>query len=291
MDENSINTNEPVQNQDPRGTTTSYAPESEPHHKINAWLTDMDGVLVHEETPLPGAAEFISTLRETNTPFMVLTNNPIFTPRDLSYRLHKSGIEIPAENIWTSALATAAFVKTQIPGGTAYVVGEAGLTTALYEAGYTLTDNDPDYVIIGETRNWSWEQLTKALQLIQNGARFICTNPDYTGPSSNGDLLAAGSIATMIHKASGYEPYFIGKPNAVFFRTAMNKLNAHSNTTAMIGDRMDTDVRAGLEAGVTTFLVMSGISDIDTVKKYPYRPSYVINGVSDLIPVAQHGAV
>lgn len=284
--DNTTNSNENTQ----RADVTTTTPKST-GRPIKAWLSDMDGVLVHEESALPGAAEFVEALKAKGTPFMVLTNNPIFTPRDLSWRLHNSGIDIPEQNIWTSALATADFVSSQIPRGRAYVVGEAGLTTALYEAGYTLTDQDPDYVIIGETRNWSWEALTKALQLIQGGAKFLCTNPDYTGPSKNGDLLAAGSIAASIRTASGYEPYFIGKPNAVFFREAMNKLDAHSATTAMIGDRMDTDVRAGLEAGVTTFLTLSGISTKDTILKYPYRPSYVVNGISDLIPVAQNGYV
>ncbi|MCH4208642.1 HAD-IIA family hydrolase [Bifidobacterium sp.] len=261
--------------------------ESMKRRGIQAWLTDMDGVLVHEDEALPGAIEFIEALKEAGTPFLVLTNNSIFSRRDLNWRLHASGIDIPEENIWTSALATAEFVNQQMPGGKAYVVGEAGLTTALHDVGYVLTDKNPDYVIIGETRNYSFEQLTRALQLIQGGARFICTNPDYTGPSSSGDLLAAGAVAEMIHKASGFEPYFIGKPNPIFFRTALNKLAAHSKTTAMIGDRLDTDIRAGLEAGVETFLVLTGISKADSVDKYPYKPSHVVKSIKDLIPLAQ----
>ncbi|MEE8668018.1 MAG: HAD-IIA family hydrolase [Bifidobacterium mongoliense] len=252
---------------------------------VQAWLTDMDGVLVHENEALPGAIEFVEALKKAKVPFLVLTNNPIFSRRDLSWRLHASGIDIPENHIWTSALATADFVSQQIPHGKAYVVGEAGLTTALHEVGYVLTDQEPDYVIIGETRNYSFEQLTTALRLIQRGARFICTNPDYTGPSSSGDLLAAGSVAEMIRKASGFEPYFIGKPNPIFFRTALNKLGAHSEMTAMVGDRMDTDIRAGLEAGVETFLVLTGISSADSVEKYPYRPSHVVEGIKDLIPL------
>jgi NagD protein len=256
---------------------------------VQAWLTDMDGVLVHENEALPGAVEFIEALKRTGTPFLVLTNNPIYSRRDLSWRLHASGIDIPEDHIWTSALATADFVSRQIPHGKAYVIGEAGLTTALHEVGYVLTDQDPDYVIIGETRNYSFEQLTTALRLIQRGARFICTNPDYTGPSSQGDLLAAGAVAEMIKKASDFEPYFIGKPNPMFFRTALNKLGTHSETTAMVGDRMDTDIRAGLEAGVETFLVMTGIATRDSVDKFPYRPSHVVSGISDLIPLVADG--
>ncbi|KFF31590.1 HAD-IIA family hydrolase [Bifidobacterium bombi] len=252
--------------------------------QIKAWLTDMDGVLVHENEALPGAVKFVEALKKAKVPYLVLTNNPIYSPRDLSWRLHNSGINIPEENIWTSAMATANFVAQQIPHGRAYVVGEAGLTTALHDVGYILTDRDPDYVIIGETRNYSFENLTTALRLIQHGARFICTNPDYTGPSSSGDLLAAGAVAAMIQSASGFEPYFIGKPNPIFFRTAMQHLGAHSAETAMIGDRMDTDIKAGLEAGTETFLVLTGISTRQSVDKYPFRPSHVVNGISDLIP-------
>lgn len=251
---------------------------------IQAWLTDMDGVLVHENEALPGAVEFVETLKTAGVPFLVLTNNPIYSRRDLSWRLHVSGIDIPEENIWTSALATADFVNQQIPGGTAYVVGEAGLTTALHDVGYVLTESEPDYVIIGETRNYSFEQLTTALRLIQGGARFVCTNPDYTGPSSSGDLLAAGAVAEMIRKASGFDPYFVGKPNPIFFRTALNKMGVHSQGAAMIGDRMDTDIKAGLEAGVETFLVMTGISTRESVDKYPFRPSHIVNGIKDLVP-------
>lgn len=258
---------------------------------IDAWLTDMDGVLVHENTALPGAAEFVETLKASGKPFLVLTNNPIFTPRDLAYRLHNSGIDLPEENIWTSALATADFVSSQIPYGKAYVLGEAGLTTALHESGYILTDVNPDYVILGETRTYSFEAITKAIRLIENGARFICTNPDATGPSETGILPAAGSVAALIQRATGKEPYYVGKPNPIMFRTAMNRLHAHSETTAMIGDRMDTDVVAGIEAGLHTFLVLTGISTMETIEQFPFRPSTVVNGIADLIPVAQTGQV
>lgn len=259
--------------------------------EIETWLTDMDGVLVHENTALPGAAEFIEELRQNDRRFLVLTNNPIFTPRDLSARLKRSGIDVPEEFIWTSALATAEFVSQQIPGGSAYVIGEAGLTTALHEAGYILSDNKPDYVILGETRTYSFEALTTAIRLIMGGSRFICTNPDATGPSENGILPAAGSVAALITKATGHEPYFIGKPNPVMFRTALNRVGGHSETTAMIGDRMDTDVIAGVEAGLNTFLVLSGITEKSEVENYPFRPNKVVPSIKDLIDVAKTGRI
>ena len=209
----------------------------------------MDGVLVHEGQALPGAADFLQRLVEKQRRFLVLTNNSIFTPRDLSARLARTGLHVPEESIWTSALATADFLPTQLPGGSAYVIGEAGLTTALHEVGYTLTDTDPDYVVLGETRTYSFEAITRAIRLIGRGARFIATNPDVTGPSPEGPLPATGSVAAMITRATGAEPYFVGKPNPMMFRSAMNRIEAHSESTIMVGDRMDTDVVAGIEAG------------------------------------------
>ncbi len=195
----------------------------------------MDGVLVREEHALPGAAEFLQRLVEKKRPFLVLTNNSIFTPRDLSARLARSGLSVPESAIWTSALATAAFLSDQLPGGSAYVIGEAGLTTALHEVGYTLTDVEPDFVVLGETRTYSFEAITKAIRLILAGARFIATNPDVTGPSAEGPLPATGSVAAMITKATGREPYFVGKPNPMMFRSALNRIEAHSENTFMVG--------------------------------------------------------
>ncbi|WP_432515225.1 HAD-IIA family hydrolase [Kineococcus sp. SYSU DK001] len=250
---------------------------------IECWLTDMDGVLVHEEHALPGAAEFLQRLADSSRRFLVLTNNSIFTPRDLAARLSRSGIEVPEENIWTSALATADFLSRQLPGGSAYVIGESGLTTALYEAGYTTTDTDPDYVVLGETRTYSFEAITKAIRLVEAGARFIATNPDATGPSKEGSLPATGSVAALITRATGAEPYFVGKPNPMMFRSAMNRIEAHSETTAMIGDRMDTDVVAGIEAGLRTFLVLTGSTKREQVGRFPFRPHTVVDGIGDLI--------
>jgi NagD protein len=250
---------------------------------IESWLTDMDGVLMHEGTPVPGADAFIQRLRDSGKPFLVLTNNSIYTARDLQARLTRIGLEVPVQNIWTSALATAKFVDSQHPGGTAYVIGEAGLTTALHDAGYVLTDHDPDFVILGETRTYSFEALTKAIRLINAGARFIATNPDETGPSAEGALPATGAVAALITKATGKEPYFVGKPNPLMMRTGLNAIGAHSETSAMIGDRMDTDVLAGLEAGMETFLVLTGLTSKSDIARYPFRPTRVVNSIADLI--------
>ncbi|MEO5651235.1 MAG: HAD-IIA family hydrolase [Marmoricola sp.] len=253
---------------------------------IETWLTDMDGVLVHEEDPIPGATEFIEALKSAGKKFLVLTNNSIFTPRDLRARLLGSGIDVPEEAIWTSALATADFLADQRPHGSAYVVGEAGLTTALHDIGYVLTERAPDYVVLGETRTYSFEAITKAIRLIQAGARFIATNPDPSGPSAHGTLPATGAVAALIRTATGSTPYFVGKPNPLMMRSAINRLEAHSETTVMIGDRMDTDIVSGLEAGLRTILVMTGSTAPDQVETFPYRPTRVVDSVADLVELA-----
>ena len=244
---------------------------------------DMDGVLVREEHAIPGADRFLTRLRERGTPFLVLTNNSIYTRRDLAARLRGSGLDVPEEAIWTSALATAKFLEDQRPGGSAFVIGEAGLTTALHAAGYTLTERDPDYVVLGETRTYSFETIARAIRLIVDGARFIATNPDPTGPSPDGPLPATGSVAALISRATGVDPYYVGKPNPLMMRSALNAIDAHSETTAMIGDRMDTDVLCGLEAGLRTVLVLTGISKREDVDRHPFRPSRIVDSVADLI--------
>ena len=251
--------------------------------KIECWLTDMDGVLVHEGRALPGAAEVIKQWKDDGLRFLVLTNNSIYTPRDLAARLKATGLAIPEEAIWTSALATADFLHSQKPKGTAFVLGEVGLTTAMHEIGYVMTDVNPDYVVLGETRNFNFESLTKAIRLINSGSRFIATNPDATGPSAEGPLPATGSVAALITKATGKDPYIVGKPNPMMFRSAMNKINAHSETTGMIGDRMDTDIVAGIEAGLHTVLVLTGIADDAEINKYPFRPNEILNSIADLL--------
>src|ERR1700761_8382675 len=225
---------------------------------IESWLMDMDGVLVHEAEALPGADRWLAALRERELPFLLLTNNSIYPRRDLAARLRASGLDVPEEFIWTSASATARFLETQRPDGTAFIVGESGISTQLYQAGYTLTDRDPDYVILGETRTYSFERITQAIRLIGAGARFIATNPDPTGPSPDGPLPATGSVAALITKATGAEPSFAGKPNPMMFRSAMNRIEAHSESTIMVGDRMDTDIVAGIEAGLDTILALTG---------------------------------
>jgi NagD protein len=232
---------------------------------------------------VPGADRFLDRLRERELPFLLLTNNSIYTRRDLAARLRASGLDVPEESIWTSASATARFLETQRPGGTAFVVGESGITTSLYQSGYTLTDREPDYVVLGETRTYSFERITQAIRLIRDGARFIATNPDPTGPSLSGPLPATGSVAALITRATGVDPYFVGKPNPLMMRSALNALNAHSETTAMIGDRMDTDIVAGLEAGMETILVLSGVTTAAEAERFPYRPSRIVDSVADLI--------
>jgi NagD protein len=250
---------------------------------VECWLTDMDGVLVHENEALPGAAEFLQRLLDRQRRFLVLTNNSIYTPRDLAARLVRAGLRVPEEAIWTSALATAVFLADQLPHGSAYVIGEAGLTTALYEVGYTLTDHAPDFVVLGETRTYSFEAITRAIRLIGAGARFIATNPDVTGPSAEGPLPATGSVAALISRATGKQPYYVGKPNPMMFRSALNRIEAHSENTAMVGDRMDTDVVAGIEAGLETILVLTGSTRPEDIDRYPYRPSRVLDSIADVI--------
>ncbi len=254
---------------------------------VRAWLSDMDGVLVHEEEPVPGAAEFVGRLRALGRPFLLLTNNSIFTARDLKARLHRSGIDVPEESIWTSALATAQFLDDQRPGGTAYVIGEAGLTTAMHEIGYVLSERDPEYVVLGETRTYSFEAITTAIRLIERGARFIATNPDVTGPSTAGPIPATGSVAALITKATGVQPYFVGKPNPLMMRSALNRIDAHSETTVMIGDRMDTDIVSGLEAGLRTILVLTGSTRPDQVERFPYRPTQIVESIADVVPFVE----
>jgi 5'-nucleotidase len=251
--------------------------------EIRSWLMDMDGVLVREEQPIPGAAAFLERLRAGGYPFLVLTNNSMFTRRDLAARLAADGLDVPEESIWTSALATARFLQSQRPNGTAFAIGEAGLSTALHEVGYTLSERDPDYVVLGETRTYSFESITRAIRLIGTGARFIATNPDTTGPSAEGPLPATGSVAALISRATGVEPYFVGKPNPLMMRSALNALDVHSETTAMIGDRMDTDVVAGLEAGLSTVLVLTGVTRREDTERFSYRASRIVDSVADLV--------
>jgi len=244
---------------------------------------DMDGVLIHEQAVIPGAERFVGRLRELGRPFLVLTNNSMYTPRDLAARLAGIGLRLPEERIWTSAMATANFLHSQRPEGSAFVVGEAGLTTALHAIGYTLTEHDPDYVVLGETRTYSFERISRAIRLVAAGARFIATNPDPTGPTPDGPLPATGSVAALVSRATGVEPYFVGKPNPLMMRSALNAIDAHSESSAMVGDRMDTDVVSGLEAGMHTVLVLTGITSRSDADRFPYRPSRIVASIADLV--------
>jgi NagD protein len=249
---------------------------------VEAYLMDMDGVLVRGVQLIPGADDFIRRLRERGIPFLILTNNSLYTPRDLQVRLSHIGLHVREEELFTSALATAQFLHTQKPTGTAFVIGESGLTTALHDIGYVLSDLQPDYVVLGETVAYSYQRLAQATRLVAGGARFIATNPDPIGPSDAGMVPATGAVAALIAEATGVHPYFVGKPNPLMMRAALRRLGAHSETTIMIGDRMDTDIRAGTEAGMRTILVLTGVTRPEQVERFPYRPSLVVESVAHI---------
>lgn len=252
--------------------------------KAKNFLIDMDGVLIKGSTMIPGANEFIERLRSAGSKFLVLTNNSKYTPRDLSYHLNTLGLDIPTDSIFTSAIATARFLVSQRPEGKAFVIGESGLTTVLHDMGYIITDHSPDYVVLGETDTLNQELFTKAIRLVANGARFIATNPDASGPSERGIVPGAGALAAMIEKASRKKAFYVGKPNPLMMRTALNYLGTHSETTIMVGDRMDTDMVAGVQSGMDTILVLSGITSMDDIDRYPYVPKYIKNSVAEIDP-------
>ena len=249
-----------------------------------SYFIDMDGVLMRGAAPIPGAADFVGRLVQRGAKFLLLTNNSLFTPRDLRLRLERSGLKVPSESIYTSAMATASFLHSQHPEGTAYVIGESGLTTALHEVGYTLTDTDPRYVVIGETAAYSFERIARAIRLVAAGASFIATNPDVKGPSETGLIPATGAMAALISSASGVKPYFVGKPNPLMMRTALNAIDAHSEDSVMIGDNMDTDVIMGIESGLETILVLSGVTRRVHVERYSYSPTRILDSVADIEP-------
>ncbi|WP_169976790.1 HAD-IIA family hydrolase [Tautonia rosea] len=251
-----------------------------------SFVIDMDGVIYHGHRLIPGAREFVDRLRGGGHPFLFLTNNSQWTPRDLKHRLEQLGIGVEDSAFHTSALATAEFLRTQRPGGSAFVIGGAGLTNALYEAGYHLTERDPDYVVVGDTRRYDYETIEHAIRLILGGARFIATNPDLTGPSEAGLQPACGALVAPIELATGRKPYFVGKPNPLMMRTALRKLGAHSSESFMIGDRMDTDIIGGTETGMQTILVLSGVTDRNEIESFPYRPTFVFDDVGQ-IPIDQ----
>jgi NagD protein len=245
-------------------------------------LMDMDGVLVRGRTAIPGAAEFIAQLNARAVPYLVLTNNPLYTPRDLAHRLHTTELAVPEERIFTSAIATARFLQAQHPHGKAFVIGESGLTDAIHRIDYVITDHDPDYVVLGETHGYNLTHITKAIRLIMAGARFVATNPDPSGPSEEGIVPACGAMAALIEKASGVAPFFVGKPNPLMMRSALNYLGVHSEDTVMIGDRMDTDIITGVNSGMETILVLTGVTRADEVNRFPYRPNEVVDSIAQV---------
>lgn len=252
--------------------------------KAKSYLIDMDGVLISGQAMIPGASEFIERLKRRGAEYLVLTNNPIYTPGDLAHRLQRMGLAVPAERIFTSAMATAYFLQSQRPHGTAFVIGESGLTEAIHGVGYVITEHSPDYVVLGETRSYNLELITKAIRLVVGGARFIATNPDPVGPSESGIVPACGAMAALIETASGKKPFFVGKPNPLMMRNALNYLGVHSENTVMVGDRMETDIIAGIESGMETILVLSGVTRLEDVGQFPYQPTRIVQSVVDIEP-------
>lgn len=249
---------------------------------INNYIIDLDGVLVKGAEMIPGADRFIERLRKKGKKYLVLTNNSLYTPRDLAHRLQVIGLAIPPENIFTSAMATAGFIKSQRPDGTAYVIGESGLIGAIHDVGYVITELNPGYVVLGETHAYHYETITRAIRLIENGAQFIATNPDVSGPSEHGTVPGCGAMAALIEKATGKAPFFVGKPNPLMMRSALNYLDAHSEESVMVGDRMDTDIVGGIESGMRTILVLTGVTSREHVQRFPYRPTWVVESVAEI---------
>ena len=247
------------------------------------FICDMDGVIYHGSQLLPGVQEFVEWLYRENKKFLFLTNNSGYTPRELQQKLARMGLDVSEEHLYTSALATAAFLKEQSPGCSVYAIGEAGLFNALYDAGITMNDVNPDYVVVGESKSYSLDTLTKATNLVLNGAKLIGANSDLTGPIENGIAPACGSLIAPIELATGKKAYFCGKPNPLMMRTGLNILGCHSGDAVMVGDRMDTDIISGMECGMSTVLVLSGVSTRETVETFAYRPTVILDGVGDIV--------
>jgi NagD protein len=248
-------------------------------------ISDMDGVIYRGKHLIPGAERFVALLQEKKIPFLFLTNNSEQTPLDLKLKLEKRGIKnLSPDNFITSAMATAMFLKSQKPNSKVYVIGGGGLINELYNVGFSVSESDPDYVVVGKTATFTFDTIKKAVSLIMNGAKFIGTNPDVLDPMEDGVEPACGTILAAIETASGHKPYVVGKPNALMMTLATRKLGVHSDNAVMIGDRMDTDIVGGLEAGMTTCLVLSGVTGVDDLRKFPYKPDYIFNSVADINP-------
>ncbi|MEM7772913.1 MAG: HAD-IIA family hydrolase [Cyanobacteria bacterium P01_A01_bin.37] len=249
-----------------------------------AFICDMDGVIYHGNLLLPGVPQFLDWLKTHDKQFLFLTNSSERSPRELKEKLNRLGVEVSVDNFYTSALATAAFLAQQHPDGSAFVIGEAGLINAIYDAGLSMNDTSPDYVVVGDTRGYSFEKIEHACFLVQKGAKLIGTNPDMTGPSEKGIIPATGALMAPIELATGSKAYYVGKPNPLMMRHALKKLGYRREETAIIGDRMDTDIIAGIESEIETVLVLSGVTTLDELQSFAYRPSYVLNGVGDIPP-------
>ena len=248
-----------------------------------AFIIDMDGVIYHGNQLLKGAKEFVLWLEENEKAFIFLTNSSERSPLELSQKLHRLGIEVDPEHFYTSALATASFLATQCPGGSVYVIGEPGLIQALYDVGFTMNNINPDYVVVGEGRGYSLEALERAVKLVEAGARLIGTNPDKNGPIEGGIIVpACGALVAPIELATGKKAYFVGKPNPLIMRHGLRRLNTQREDTAIIGDRMDTDIQAGVESEIETVLVLSGVTTLEEISQYPYQPRQVLEGVFEI---------
>ncbi|MGN0243562.1 MAG: HAD-IIA family hydrolase [Lachnospiraceae bacterium] len=250
------------------------------------FICDMDGVIYHGNRVLPGVVEFIDWLQQEKKEYLFLTNNSGFTPRELQQKLARMGLDVSEEHFYTSALATAAFLKEQAPGCSVYAIGEAGLLNALYDAGITMNDINPDYVVVGEGKSYSLDTLTKAVNLVRNGAKLIGANSDISSPIENGIAPACRALVAPIELATGKQAYFCGKPNPLMMRTGLNILGCHSAEAVMVGDRMDTDIISGMECGMSTVLVLSGVSNQETISTFAYRPTVMLNGVGNIVEVA-----
>jgi NagD protein len=246
------------------------------------FICDMDGVIYHGNNLLPGVREFVNWLYEEKKSFLFLTNASERSPKELQQKLLRLGLEVDESHFYTSALATAKFIHSQAPGCSAYVIGGPGLVNALYDAGITMNDVNPDYVVVGETNSYNYNMILKAVSLINQGARLVATNSDLTGPSDFGIIPACRALVAPIELATGKKAYFVGKPNPLMMRTGLRLLDVHSEDAAMIGDRMDTDIVAGMESGLMTALVLSGVSTLENIKEFSYRPSIILNGVGDI---------
>ena len=247
------------------------------------FICDMDGVIYHGNEILPGVAEFVNWMVENGKKFVFLTNSPERTPHELSMKLERMGLKVSADHFYTSAMATAEFLHSQAPGCTAYVIGEAALSKALYDQKIYMNDVNPDYVVIGETRTYCFEKIEKAIALVNKGAKLIGANPDTVGVTEHGIMPATGSLVAPIEIATGKKTYFVGKPNPLMLRHGLKKLDLHSSEIAFIGDRMDTDIIAGIESNIDTVLVLSGVTAEADIDKFPYRPKYILGGVGDII--------